>query len=92
MAGDGIIADFDDPSVAAALTRCSVPVVAVGGSYADEAEYPRGVPYVATDNFKLIKLARDHLIDVGLHRFAMFSLPKARENCWAQEREMPFAP
>lgn len=90
MAGDGIIADFDDPSVAAALTRCSVPVVAVGGSYADEAEYPRGVPYVATDNFKLIKLARDHLIDVGLHRFAMFSLPKARENRWAQERENAF--
>ncbi|UGQ44557.1 XylR family transcriptional regulator [Massilia endophytica] len=88
--GDGIIADFDDPAVAAALSRCSVPVVAVGGSYADEAEYPRGLPYVATDNFKLIKLARDHLIDVGLQRFAMFSLPKARENRWAQERETAF--
>jgi LacI family transcriptional regulator len=88
--GDGIIADFDDPAVAAALSRCSVPVVAVGGSYADEADYPRGVPYVATDNFKLIKLARDHLIDVGLHRFAMFSLPKAKENRWAQERENAF--
>lgn len=88
--GDGIIADFDDPAVAAALTRCRVPVVAVGGSYADEAEYPQGVPYVATDNFKLIKLARDHLIDVGLHRFAMFSLPKAKENRWAQERETAF--
>jgi LacI family transcriptional regulator len=88
--GDGIIADFDDPAVAAALSRCSVPVVAVGGSYADEAEYPRGVPYVATDNFKLIKLARDHLIDVGLHRFAMFSLPQAMENRWAQERENAF--
>jgi LacI family transcriptional regulator len=88
--GDGIIADFDDPAVAAALSRCNVPVVAVGGSYADEAEYPRGIPYVATDNFKLIKLARDHLIDVGLHRFALFSLPKARENRWAQEREIAF--
>ncbi|KQW93664.1 AraC family transcriptional regulator [Massilia sp. Root418] len=88
--GDGIIADFDDPAVAAALSRCSVPVVAVGGSYSDEADYPRGVPYVATDNFKLIKLARDHLIDVGLHRFAMFSLPKAKENRWAQERENAF--
>jgi len=88
--GDGIIADFDDPAVAAALSRCSVPVVAVGGSYADEAEYPAQVPYVATDNFKLIKLARDHLIDVGLQRFAMFSLPEARENRWAQERENAF--
>ncbi|MEO5934328.1 MAG: DNA-binding transcriptional regulator, partial [Duganella sp.] len=88
--GDGIIADFDDPAVADALSRCGVPVVAVGGSYANEADYPSGVPYVATDNFKLIKLARDHLIDVGLPRFAMFSLPKARENRWAQERENAF--
>jgi LacI family transcriptional regulator len=88
--GDGIIADFDDPDVAAALARCQVPVVAVGGSYADAGEYPQGVPYVATDNFKLVKLARDHLIDVGLHRFAMFSLPTSRQNRWAQEREAAF--
>lgn len=88
--GDGIIADFDDPAVAAALSCCRVPVVAVGGSYASETEYPRGVPYVATDNFKLVKLARDHLIDVGLRHFAMFSLPEARENRWAQERENAF--
>lgn len=88
--GDGIIADFDDPAVAEALSRCRVPVVAVGGSYADEAQYPQGVPYVATDNHKLIKLALDHLIDVGLHRFAMFSLPEARHNRWAQEREHAF--
>jgi LacI family transcriptional regulator len=88
--GDGIIADFDNPQVAAALTHCKVPVVAVGGSYANPGQYPRGVPYVATDNFKLVKLARDHLIDVGLQRFAMFSLPEATENRWAQEREQAF--
>lgn len=88
--GDGIIADFDDPAVAAALSCGSVPVVAVGGSYVDESAYPSGIPYVATDNFKLVKLAHDHLIDVGLHRFAMFSLPEARENRWAQEREHAF--
>jgi LacI family transcriptional regulator len=88
--GDGIIADFDDPAVAHALSRCKVPVVAVGGSYADATQYPRGVPYVATDNYKLIKLARDHLIDAGLRRFAMFSLPEAQENRWAQERESAF--
>ncbi len=89
--GDGIIADFDDPAMEAALSRCNVPVVAVGGSYADDNEYPRGLPYVATDNFKLIKLARDHLIDAGLDRFAMFSLPKARKNRWALERENAFS-
>jgi LacI family transcriptional regulator len=88
--GGGIIADFDDPVVAEALSRCTVPVVAVGGSYAAHSEYPSGVPYVATDNYKLIKLACDHLIDVGLHRFAMFSLPEAAGKRWAREREHAF--
>ena len=88
--GDGIIADFDDPTVAAALQGCKVPVVAVGGSYAAETDYPQGVPYVATDNFKLVKLAYDQLIDVGLQHFAMFSVPPAPENRWAQEREQAF--
>ncbi|MEO7497364.1 MAG: DNA-binding transcriptional regulator [Massilia sp.] len=88
--GDGIIANFDDPAVAQALSRCSVPVVAVGGSYADQADYPAGVPYVATDNVKLIELARQHLIDVGLQHFAMFSVPATEENRWATERENAF--
>jgi LacI family transcriptional regulator len=88
--GDGIIANFDDPAVAKALSRCRVPVVAVGGSYSDPANYPAGVPYVATDNVKLIELARQHLIDVGLQDFAMFSVPATEENRWAQERENAF--
>ena len=89
-AGDGIIADFDDPAVAAALSRCKLPVVAVGGSYAADSAYPAGVPYVATDNHELIKLAHRHLIDVGVHRFAMFSQPEASECRWALERENAF--
>jgi len=88
--GDGIIADMDDPEVAAALSRCKVPVVAVGGSYANPDDYPAGVPYVATDNFALIKSAYQHLVDTGLHRFAMFSLPESAQNRWAQEREKAF--
>jgi LacI family transcriptional regulator len=88
--GDGIIADFDDPAVAAALAPCRIPVVAVGSSYENSEDYPAGVPYVATDNFKLVKLAYEHLIDAGLRNFAMFSLPEAQENRWAQEREKAF--
>ena len=88
--GDGVIADFDDPAVAAALARTNVPVVAVGGSYEKEDTYPAGTAYVATDNFKLIKLAYEHLIDAGLRNFACFSLPEAQENRWAQERENAF--
>lgn len=88
--GDGIIADFDDPAVAQALQRSKIPVVAVGASYADAADYPAGVPYVATDNAALVKLAYEHLIDAGLSRFALFSLPEAPGNRWAQEREQSF--
>lgn len=88
--GDGIIADFDDPAVCEALLRTPVPVVAVGGSYAAAGDYPPGIPYVATDNHKLIKLAYDHLIEAGLTRFACFSLPEAPVNRWAQEREKAF--
>ena len=87
---DGIIADFDDPAVAAALSRPRVPVVAVGGSYACEDAYPPGIAYVATDNVKLIELAYQHLVGAGLRRFAMFSVPATEENRWAQERENAF--
>ncbi|WP_036665380.1 XylR family transcriptional regulator [Paludibacterium yongneupense] len=88
--GNGIIADFDDPDVRTALSHSRLPVVAVGGSYTDESDYPADVPYVATDNFKLVKLAFDHLIEAGLERFACFSLPEDPTNRWAQEREKAF--
>ncbi len=88
--GDGIIADFDDPLIGEALAASKVPVVAVGGSYADARAYPKGIPYVATDNHALMKLAYEHLIEAGLTRFACFSLPEAQANRWAQEREKAF--
>ncbi|EIK94296.1 xylose operon regulatory protein [Pseudomonas sp. M47T1] len=88
--GDGIIADFDDPLIGEALAHSKLPVVAVGGSYQDEGAYPRHIPYVATDNAALIKMAYEHLIEAGLTRFACFSLPPAQANRWAQEREKAF--
>ncbi len=88
--GDGIIADFDDPAVADALALSRLPVVAVGSSYDDAAQYPADVPYIATDNDKLVSLAYTHLIGAGLPNFAMYSLPVAEENRWAQQRELAF--
>lgn len=88
--GDGIIADFDDPDVCAALASTSLPVVAIGGSYKNPADYPPDIPYVATDNFKLVKMAYDHLIEHGLSQFACYSLPESPYNRWAQEREKAF--
>ncbi|MFP6559596.1 XylR family transcriptional regulator [Paraburkholderia sp. B3] len=88
--GDGIIADFDDPAVADALAGCRLPVVAVGSSFEDAAQYPPDVPYIATDNAKLVSLAWTHLIGAGLPHLAMYSLPAAEENRWAQQRELAF--
>lgn len=53
-------------------------------------KYPKGIPYVATDNHALMKLAYEHLVEAGLTRFACFSLPEAQANRWAQEREKAF--
>src|SRR6201999_2374111 len=75
--GDGIIADFDDPAVADALRGCALPVVAMGSSFEDPTHYPSDLPYIATDNAKLISLAYTHLIGAGLEHFALYSLPVA---------------
>ena len=88
--GDGVIADFDDPAVSAALSSMKLPVVAVGSSYADDATYPAGIPYVATDNALLVQQACQHLIEAGVAEFACYSLPESPLNRWAQEREKAF--
>jgi LacI family transcriptional regulator len=89
--GDGIIADFDDPAVCDALADCRLPVVAMGSSFEDPSHYPAGVPYIATDNLKLISLAYTHLIGAGLRHFALYSLPLSNEHRWAHQRELAFA-
>ncbi|PTB19758.1 XylR family transcriptional regulator [Trinickia symbiotica] len=89
--GDGIIADFDDPAVCEALSGCPLPVVAVGSSYEDASHYPADVPYIATDNTKLVSLAYTHLIGAGLTNFALYSLPLSPNNRWSHQRELAFA-
>ncbi|MCF2948377.1 DNA-binding transcriptional regulator [Paraglaciecola aquimarina] len=84
--GDGIIADFDDPTVQAALVNAKVPVIGVGGSYSNAADYP-DVPYVATDNFAVVKCAYEHLKKKGLERFAFYGFPADQNHRWAVERE-----
>jgi LacI family transcriptional regulator len=84
--GDGIIADFDDPSIQAALKGSTLPIIGVGGSYSDEKDYP-AVPYVATDNTAVIKSAYDHLKHKGIERFAFYGFPADENHRWAMERE-----
>lgn len=85
--GDGIIADFDDIEVQKALENVDVPVIAVGGSYHSRSKYP-DLPYVATDNFEVVKSAYQHLRQKGIERFAFYSVPIDDNHRWAEEREM----
>jgi LacI family transcriptional regulator len=54
--GSGVIADAGDPLLVAALARCTVPVLAVGGSVADVAAHP-ALGFVGPDNGALVELA-----------------------------------
>jgi LacI family transcriptional regulator len=87
--GDGIIADFDDPDIVKIAQSKDLPIVGVGGSYQNSADYPQ-VPYVATDNHKLIEMALTHLKEKGLENFAFYSLPNNPYQRWANERENAF--
>ncbi|WP_394153785.1 XylR family transcriptional regulator [Vibrio maritimus] len=87
--GDGIIADFDNPKIVELLKDSDIPIVGVGGSYENEADYPN-IPYVATDNQALVEFAYQHLRDKGLENFAFYGKPHDSHNRWAKERERAF--
>ncbi|MGF1735448.1 XylR family transcriptional regulator [Photobacterium satsumensis] len=88
-AGDGIIADFDNPEIQSVLSEFKIPTIGVGGSYQSSEDYPN-VPYVATDNHSLVKMAFHHLRDKGLENFAFYGLPNTPSKRWAHEREKAF--
>ncbi|MEL6186595.1 MAG: DNA-binding transcriptional regulator [Myxococcota bacterium] len=88
-AGDGIIADMDDPRIEEAVADLSFPVVGVGASYAGRDKYPP-VPYVATDNDGIADVAFEHLKSKGLEHFAFYGLPESPFHRWAAERERAF--
>ncbi|WP_130833029.1 D-xylose utilization transcriptional activator XylR [[Erwinia] mediterraneensis] len=87
--GDGVIADYDDLAIEDLLAKVNVPIVGVGGSYHQEADYPT-VHYIATDNFALVESAFLHLKEKGLQRFAFYGLPASSGKRWALEREHAF--
>nr|WP_318383918.1 DNA-binding transcriptional regulator [uncultured Enterobacter sp.] len=88
--GDGIIADYDDPNLKLLLAKVAMPVVGIGGTYQMNHPAIRAVPYVASDNSALVKLAYHHLIDMGLPRFACYSIESTVMNPWAVERASAF--
>ncbi len=87
--GHGLIVDFDDRRVAAALRGVKVPVVGIGGGYGwyDPAS---GIPYLVTDNVGIGTMAAEHLLECGLTQFAYCGFPRTRVNGWSAERAEAF--
>ena len=88
--GDGIIADFDDPDVAAQVQAAGIAAVAFGGGYGwyDSAS---GIPYVFTNNEAVARLAAEHLLNCGFRSFAFCGYPSTPINGWCEERAKAFA-
>lgn len=87
--GDGLIVNYDNPHVVKALRALDKPVIAVGGGrgWHDPAS---GIPYVATDDAAIGKLAAEHLMNRGLRHFAFCGYPETRTNVWMTERKRGF--
>jgi len=88
--GDGIIANLDDRRVAEAVCGLKVPLVGVGGGYGWYDPASR-IPYVATDNLKIARLAVEHFLQRGYRRLAFCGYPRTRINRWSEERGKAFA-
>lgn len=88
-AGDGIIADFDHPSVATAVAQSKLPVVGFGSGY---GWYVHGssIPYFFANNKMIASMAADHLLARSLRHFAYCGYAKTAINGWSEEREQAF--
>ncbi len=88
--GDGIIADFDDPRVAAQVTASKLPSVGFGGGFGWYDPASR-IPYFYPNNRAIARLAAEHLLERGFHHFAFCGYPASLLNGWSQERSREFA-
>lgn len=88
--GDGIIADFDNPKVVEFVQESHIAAVAVGGSYQDRQQYPKQIPYVATNNRTIARLGVEHFLSLGYQNLAFYGIPSKPNNRWALERERAF--
>ena len=87
--GHGIVANFDDRKVAAAVQGLGIPVVGVGGG-AGWYDPASNIPYYSIDNSQVARLAADHLLDHGFRRMAFYGYPPTRINRWCDERAAAF--
>lgn len=87
--GDGIIADFDDPRVAAAVLRAKLPTVGFGGGFGWYRSNA-GIPYFFSDQAKIGEMAADHLMERGLQHFGYCDYARSFTNVWSEERQTSF--
>jgi LacI family transcriptional regulator len=87
--GDGIIANFDHPTVARAVTYSRLPAVAFGGGH---GWYVRGssIPYFSTNHTMVASMAADHLLTRRLRHFGYCGYVRDAINGWSEEREKAF--
>jgi LacI family transcriptional regulator len=83
--GHGIIANFDDRKVAEAVRGVKVPVVGVGGGSGWYDPKTR-IPYFASHDEEIARLAARHLIDRGFRHLAFYGYPGTRINRWSEVR------
>ena len=87
--GDGIIADFDDPSIARIVIQSRLPAVGFGGGYGWHPPSAQ-IPYFYTNNRQIAALAADHLLERGFKSLAYCGYPRTSINGWSAEREQAF--
>jgi LacI family transcriptional regulator len=85
--GHGIIANFDHPDVAAAVSRSGLPAVGFGSGFGWRIP---SVPYFFTNNKSIAQMAVDHFLFRGFRNFAFCGYEKNPINGWSEEREQSF--
>ena len=86
---DGVVADFDNPTVASAVVSSRLPAVGFGSGYGWYAPESR-IPYFFTNNQAIARLAADHLLDRGFQNFAYCGYRRNATNGWSEERQREF--
>lgn len=83
--GDGILADLDDPRVAAQVLASRLPTVAWGSGFGwyDPAS---GIPYFDSDNHAVARLVADHLLERGFRQFAFYGYQKSQITGFSMQR------
>jgi LacI family transcriptional regulator len=88
-AGDGIIANFNDPHVAKALHNAKIPIVGISGS-SGTCDGASKIPYFASNDEAIARMAADHLLERGFSNMAFCGFPHSKLNLWSEAREKAF--